>query len=130
MTTLLQYGLGLFLAAHGIVHAWYVVVSRGWIDDEDGMGWNGQSWLLASILQERTILDLASVGYGLVTVGFVVGGVGYVLGAGWWVAAVAGAAVLSTATIVALWDGRMEQLAAKGVLGVVINLVFLAWLFA
>jgi len=130
MTSLLQYGLGLFLAAHGIVHAWYVVFSRGWIEDEEGMGWNGQSWLLSGALAEGTIRDLGSVAYTLVAVGFVVGGVGYVLGAGWWGSAVAGAAVLSTATIVALWDGRLEELAAKGVLGVVINLVLLGWLFA
>lgn len=130
MASHLQYGLGLFIAAHGVVHAWYVVFSRGWIQDDEEMGWNGQSWLLSPFLAERTILDLASVGYGLVTVGFVGGAVGYVLGTGWWGMAVAGAAVLSTATIVALWDGRLEQLAAKGVLGVAINLSLLAWLFA
>lgn len=129
MASLLQYGLGLFLAAHGIVHAWYVVFSRDWIEDDEGMGWNGRSWLLSGALAETTILDLASVAYSLVALGFVVGGVGYVLGGGWWASAGAGAAVLSTVTIVALWDGRLEQLAAKGVLGVVINLVLLGWLF-
>ena len=128
MATLLTYGLGLFLALHGIVHGWYVVISRGWLEDDDAdFGWNGTSWLLSGILAAQTILDVASVGYGLVVLGFVAGGAGYVLGAAWAGTALVGAAVLSTVLIVLMWDGRAAQLTEKGALGVLINLGVLAW---
>ncbi|WP_254769133.1 hypothetical protein [Salinilacihabitans rarus] len=117
---------GVFLVLHGVVHVWYVVLSQGWIEVEEGMGWNGHSWLLSSLLPEGTILSLASVLYVVVTLGFVLGGLGYVLRQGWWGPAVAGAALLSTVVLVAMWDGRFDLLVEKGVVGVLINAVLLA----
>jgi hypothetical protein len=43
---------GGFLALHGLIHLWYVVLSQGWGEVEDGMGWNGHSWLLSPLLSE------------------------------------------------------------------------------
>ena len=61
------------------MHLWYVVLSQRWVEIEQQMGWAGHSWLLSSVLATETILLLASVGYVLVTAGFVIGGIGYVL---------------------------------------------------
>lgn len=128
MATLLTYGLGIFLALHGIVHGWYVVISRGWLEGEDAdFGWNGTSWLLSGVFARDTVLDAASVGYGLVVVGFVAGGAGFVLGAALAGPLLVGAATLSTLVIVLMWDGRAAQLTEKGALGVLINLGVLAW---
>lgn len=132
MATLLQYAVALLLAFHGVVHGWYVVLSRGWIEPADGedpeWGWNGRSWLLSGVLPEDVILDAASVLYGLVVAGFVVGAAGYVLSAGWSTPVLVGAATLSTAVIVVMWDGRRAQLTEKGALGVLIDAAVVAWL--
>lgn len=118
--------VGVFLVLHGLVHLWYVVLSHGWIEVEDEMGWNGHSWLLSPMFSEGTILAAASVLYVGVTVGFVLGGVGVALGTDWWPPVVVGAAVLSTAVLVAMWDGRLELLVEKGAAGVAINLLLVA----
>ena len=128
MATLGDYAIAVFLALHGLVHFWYVALSRGWVDVEEAMGWSGRSWLLSGVLGETTVLDVASVLYVLVAVGFVVGALGYVLGGGWGAPVLVGSAVLSTVVLVAMWDGQFAKLVEKGVLGVLINLVVLTWL--
>lgn len=34
-----RFAVGLFLVLHGLVHGWYVVLSQGWAEVEDQMGW-------------------------------------------------------------------------------------------
>ena len=130
MAALTQYALGVVLAFHGLVHAWYVVLSRGWIepDEEEFWGWNGRSWLLSGVLPERHILDVASVLYAVVAAGFVAGGAGYALAQGWAPTVLVGSAVLSTLALLLTWDGRFDHLADKGAVGVVINAVVLGWI--
>lgn len=128
MPTISQYALGIVLILHGIVHVWYVVVSQGWVEYEEAMGWNGRSWLLSGVLGEGVLLDIASVLYVVVAVGFVVGGMGYLLSRSWWIPVLIGSAILSTIVIVAMWDGRPTQLVEKGAVGVLINAGVLLWL--
>ena len=125
---LVEYGVALFLAAHGLVHLLYVAISQGWVEEEEAMGWNGRSWLLSRLLPEATVLNLGSALYVVVTAGFVVGAIGYLLGTGWATSALVGASVLSTATILLMWDGSLAKVVDKGLLGVVINLFVVAWL--
>ena len=128
MATPVQYGIALFLALHGLVHGWYVVLSRGWVEVEDAMGWNGESWLLTGVLPDGVILNLASVLYVVVAGGFVLGAVGYVLDSDWATSVLVGSAVLSTVVLVVMWDGRFDLLVEKGVLGVFINAFVIVWL--
>lgn len=117
-----------FLALHGLVHLWYVVLSQGWVQVEEQMGWNGHSWLLSSVLSTETLLPIASVLYGIVALGFVVGAAGVVWEQDWHTTVLVGAAVLSTLVLVALWDGEPTLLVEKGLVGVVINLGIVAYL--
>lgn len=119
---------GLFLVLHGLVHLWYVVLSQGWVEVEEQMGWGGHSWLLSPFLAGETVLALASVLYVVVTAGFVIGGLGYTFRQDWWEVAVVAAAVLSTLVIVTMWDGRFELLVEKGAVGVLINVGLLVYL--
>ncbi|WP_436926075.1 hypothetical protein [Halosimplex amylolyticum] len=125
---ILRLAVAVFLALHGLVHLWYVVLSQGWVEVEDAMGWNGQSWLLSDLLAEGTILSLASVLYVLVAAGFLAGGVGYGLDRDWATPVLVGAAVLSTVVLVVMWDGRFDLLVEKGVVGVAINVAVVALL--
>ena len=123
---MLGFAVAVFLVLHGLVHLWYVVLSQGWVEMEDAMGWNGRSWLLSDLLTEETVLSLASVLYVLVAVGFLAGGVGYALDRDWATAVLVGAAVLSTVLLVAMWDGQFDLLVEKGVVGVAINVAVVA----
>lgn len=125
---LVRYGGALFLALHGLVHIWYVVLSQGWVEIEDEMGWNGQSWLLTGVLPQQSILTLGSVLYVLVTVGFVVGAVGLAMATDWWQTPVLVASVLSTVAILALWDGQFDLFVEKGFVGVALNVAIVAYL--
>ena len=125
---MLGLAVAIFLVLHGLVHLWYVVLSLGWVEVEDAMGWNGQSWLLSDLLAEGTILSLASVLYVLIAVGFFAGGAGYGLSRDWATPVLVGAAVLSTIVLVAMWDGRFDLLIEKGVVGVAINVAVVALL--
>jgi hypothetical protein len=128
MTAVVGLAVAGFLVLHGVVHLWYVVLSQGWVEMEDAMGWNGRSWLLSNLLTEGTVLSLASVRYVLVAVGFLAGGVGYALGRDWATPVLVGAAALSTVVIVAMLDGRFDLPVEKGVVGVAINVAVVALL--
>ena len=125
---MLGLAVAVFLVLHGLVHLWYVILSQRWVEVEDAMGWNGQSWLLSDLLAEGTILSLASVLYVLVAVAFLAGGVGYGLSRDWATPVLVGAAVLSTVVLVVMWDGRFDLLVEKGVVGVAINVAVVALL--
>lgn len=121
---------GLFLVLHGLVHLWYVVLSQGWVEIEEQMGWGGRSWILSPFLTSETILALASALYVVVTVGFVIGGLGFAFRRDWWEAVVIGAALFSTLVIVSMWNGEFELLIEKGAAGVLINIALVAYLLA
>ena len=125
---MLELAAAVFLVLHGVVHLWYVVLSQGWVEVEDAMGWNGRSWLLSGLLAEGTILSVASVLYVLVAAGFLAGGAGHALGRDWATPVLVGAAVLSTVVLVAMWDGRFDLLVEKGLVGVAINVAVVALL--
>lgn len=127
MPTLTQYAIGFLLVAHGWVHLVYIASSQGWFGASAGWAWNGRSWLLSGILEERRILDITGVLFGLVALGFVIGAVGYVFSYDWWMPVLIGSALLSTLLYVVMWDGQFTQLPEKGALGMLINVAVLAW---
>lgn len=127
---MIKFAFAVFLALHGLVHFWYVVLSQGWVEVEEQMGWNGHSWLLSSILPGEMILSLASLLYVVVAAGFVAGGIGYVLDQDWTVAVLVGTAILSTLVLVAMWDGKADLLVEKGIVGVLLNVAIIAYLLA
>lgn len=129
MATVTQYVLGFLLIAHGYVHFMYVASSQKWLDPGEGWGWNGKSWLLSKSFDQGSILNAASVLFLLVALGFVAGAIGYVLALDWWVAVLAGSAILSSILYVLMWDGEGTGLFEKGGLGVLINIAVLIWLY-
>lgn len=121
----LKYLVGVFLILHGLVHLWYVVLSRGLVEFQPEMGWTGRSWLLSHALGDATVSWLASGLYVLATVGFVLGGVGYLAGLGWWPTVVMGSVAVSTIVIALFWDGMLGMIVPKGLIGVAINVAIL-----
>lgn len=119
--------VAVFLGLHGLVHAWYVAVSRGLVDTED-VGWSGTSWLLTGVVDPDTLLDAASVLYVLAAAGFVAGGAGYLAAVGPWRPLLLAAAALSAGTILVMWGGGWRRPVEKGAVGILIDLAVAAWL--
>lgn len=96
MVTLTQYVLGFLFFAHGYVHFMYVASSQNWIGPGEGWGWNGKSWLLSKSIDRDSILNIATVFFILVALGFVAGAIGYVIAFDWWELVLTGSAILSS----------------------------------
>lgn len=118
---MIKFAAGTIVVLHGLVHLWYVTLSRGLVAFEPEMGWSGRSWIFSSLIGDSATRGLASVLYVVATVVFVIGGIGILLQQDWWRPVVVGAAGFSTLVILLLWDGSTGQLVEKGLLGLLIN---------
>jgi hypothetical protein len=114
--------LALFITLHGLVHLWYFTLSQGLVTFQPEMGWSGQSWALSGLLGTTPLRTLAAGLYLLSALVFVAGGICLFLQAEWWRPVVIGSAMLSAVTILLFWDGSMQMLVEKGLLGLAINI--------
>jgi hypothetical protein len=119
---------GIFLILHGLVHMWYVTLSQGWVEFQPDMGWTGRSWLLSSFLGEGATRLIAGVIYALAALAFVVSGVGVLANADWFRPLLLGSAVFSGVIVLVFWDGSMEMIVQKGLLGLLINIGILVYM--
>jgi len=117
---------GIFIILHGLVHLWYVVLSYQWVEFKPDMGWNGHSWLFSSFLSQATIRSITGVLFILAAIAFVISGIGIFIQADWLKTILLSTAIISSLVLVLFWDGKLEMIMQKGVLGVLINLVIIA----
>jgi hypothetical protein len=73
---------------------------------------------------------LATVLYGLAALGLVAGGIGVFAHQGWWRPVVIGSAAFSAVAVPLFWDGGLQLLVQKGLIGFLINVAFLVALVA
>ena len=116
---------GIFIVLHGLVHLWYVTLSQGVVEFQSEMGWTGHSWAFSPVLGDGATRWLATAFYSLAALGFVAGGVGVVAQQVWWRPVVIGSAALSAVTILLFWDGGLQMIVEKGILGLLINVAIL-----
>jgi hypothetical protein len=114
--------LGIILCLHGLVHLWYVTLSRGWVDFQADMGWTGHSWILTNTLGSDITRGLATLLYSLATVSFTVAGIGLLANQDWARTGMIIASLISAGTILVFWDGSFKMLVEKGVIGFLISL--------
>jgi hypothetical protein len=113
---------GIFVVLHGLVHLWYVVLSRRLVEFQADMGWTGESWLFSPLFGDGATRWLA-------THGFVAGGIGVFAHHEWWRPLVIGSAAVSAVAVLLFWDGGLQLLVQKGLIGFLINVAFLVALF-
>jgi hypothetical protein len=107
------------------------VLSFGWVEFQEDMGWTGKSWILSSWLPETTTQTLAGILFILSSVLFVISGVGILTNIIRLRAMLLIAAILSTTILLLFWDGQTNRLVQKGLIGVLINIlvIFLTIIF-
>ena len=122
---MLRFVISLFIVLHGLVHLWYFTLSQRLVEFKPEMGWSGRSWIFTNFLGDSTTRSLASVLYVLATIAFVVSGIGILLRAEWWRPVLVGSAVFSAVIILLLWDGGLQLLVNKGLVGFTISVMIL-----
>ena len=122
---MLRFVISLFIVLHGLVHLWYFTLSQRLVEFKPEMGWSGRSWIFTNFLGDSTTRSLASVLYVLATIAFVVSGIGFLVRAEWWRPVLVGSAVFSAVIILLLWDGGLQLLVNKGLIGFLISAVIL-----
>jgi hypothetical protein len=121
--------ISIFILLHGLVHLWYVTLSRGWVEFQANMGWTGKSWLFTNLLGDNVTRIVATIFYGLSTIAFLVAGTGLLAKQDWSRIWTIVASVISTVTILIFWDGNLSMSVEKGGLGLLINIGILLAIF-
>jgi hypothetical protein len=116
---------GLFIILHGLVHLWYFTLSQRLVEFKPEMGWTGESWIFSTLLAPSTTRLLASALFVLATVAFVIRGFGIFFRTEWWRPMLLGSALFSSVILCLLWDGTMQFLVQKGLVGFLISLTIL-----
>jgi hypothetical protein len=92
---------------------------------QSGMVWPDGSWAFKGLFGEKALRVFAGVLCLLATDGFVIGGILLFLSHSWWRPVITWSAIFSAAVFIFLWDGKMQALHNKGLIGILINLAIL-----
>ncbi|MEJ2739370.1 MAG: hypothetical protein P8105_06040 [Dehalococcoidia bacterium] len=117
--------LGIFFILHGLVHLLYAGQSLRMFELQSGMVWPDGSWAFKRLLNEKAVRVLGGALCLLATDGFVIGSILLFLSHAWWRPVIAGSAIFSSVVFILLWDGKMQALHNKGLIGILINLAIL-----
>jgi pimeloyl-ACP methyl ester carboxylesterase len=117
--------IGLLIVLHGLVHLWYVVLSQRLVPFRPEMGWTGRSWLFTPLLGDLSTRFLASALYALAALALVAAGITVLLHSSWQPAALVGAAALSVTAILLGWDGSLERVVEKSLVGLLVSLALI-----
>jgi hypothetical protein len=116
---------GVFIVLHGLVHLLYFGQSARYFELQPQMVWPDGSWALSRLLGDEATRILASISCVLAAIGFVAGGIGILVRQAWWRPVVVGSAAFSAVIIVLFWDGVVQNLDDKGLIGFLINIAIL-----
>ena len=116
---------GVVLIAHAVVHLLYAGQSNRTFELQAGMTWPDGAWLFSRLLGNEPTRALASATLLLAALGFVSGAAGLIFMQAWWRPVVVGAAALSAVAFMVFWDGALQDLPAKGAVGILISVAIL-----
>jgi len=123
-----QIALGIFMVLHGLVHLLYLGQSARLFELQPGMGWPDGSWASAKLIGNEATRVVASVSLVLASMGYIGGGIGIFMRQIWWRPVIVGTAAFSAVLYILFWNGRRQNLANQGGIGLIINLAILVML--
>jgi hypothetical protein len=121
----IRFLLGVFIILHGLVHLWYFTLSQRLVEFKREMGWTGESWIFSNLLGAPTTRFVAGALFVLAATAFLISGFGIFVRAEWSWSMLLGSAVFSATILFLLWDGNMQLIVQKGLIGFLISLVIL-----
>jgi uncharacterized membrane protein len=110
---------------HGLVHLLYSGQSARLFKLQPEMVWPDGSWAFSSLMGKEPTRVLASILCLLATAGFVAGGTAIFASQAWWCPVVMGSAAFSAVIFILFWDGQVQALANRGLIGILTNLAIL-----
>jgi hypothetical protein len=113
--------VAIFLILHGLVHLLYLGQSMKWYELGKGMTWPENSWAFSRLFGNRATRVIASVSCIIAALVFVVGGGLLFAKQPVWLWITVGAAAFSSLLMLLMWDGKMKELANKGIFAILIN---------
>jgi hypothetical protein len=116
---------GLVILLHGLVHLWFAALARGLVAFKPKMGWSGKSWLVTGMIGDSATRSIAAVMLVIVTAGLSVGGVAFAAHQSWSRPLLLISAGLSAATLLLFWDGSMQLIVQKGLIGLTLDLAII-----
>jgi len=117
--------VAIFLILHGLVHLLYLGQSMKWYQLGEGMTWPENSWAFFRLLGNRATRVIASVSCVVAAIIFVTGGVLIFAKQPIWLWITVIAAIFSSILMLLTWDGKMKELANKGLFDILINAAIL-----
>ena len=117
--------VAVFLILHGLVHFLYLGQSMKWYQLGEGMTWPENSWAFSRLSSNKTTRTIASISCVIAALVFVVGGVSIFAKQPVWLWITVSAAAFSSLLVILMWDGKMKELANKGLFAILINAVII-----
>jgi hypothetical protein len=119
--------VGIISILHGMVHLLYAGQALHFFELRPRLAWPDSSWLFSRLLSDESTRLLAAVLLALTTLGFIVAGVALLFRQEWWHPTVIVSAGFSTVIFFLLWDGKFQALDEKGLVGIFLNVVAIAF---
>jgi hypothetical protein len=117
--------VAVFLILHGLVHLLYLGQSMKWYQLGEGMTWPENSWVFSRPFGNKATRVIAGVSCVAAALVFIVGGVFIFAKQTAWVWITVGAAAFSSLLVILMWDGKMKELANRGLFDILINAAIL-----
>jgi hypothetical protein len=112
-----------FIFAHGLAHMVYTSLAMGWLPElKNQSTWSGSSWLLTGSIGLPTTRLLGAIFFTAITVVFAITAGALAFKQPWANTWLLWTAVTSSIGLLLFWDGSMEDLVSKGLIGVAINI--------
>jgi len=120
---------GTFSILHGLVHLLYFGQSARYFELQPGLIWPDGTWAFSKLFGTETTRMLANALLIMAALVFVAAGIGLLTKQVWWQPLLLGAAAFSTVVYILFWDGGLQNLPDKGLVGILINLALCATVF-
>jgi hypothetical protein len=99
------------------------------VEFQPDMGWTGRSWVFTNLIGKETTKWLSTTSYGAAALLFVIAGLGLLFRQDWSREWLLISSVVSMVAIILFWDGSLQLLVQKGLLGILLDIALIGLWF-